>query len=169
MVEMDQENKGNEVRQGEKMENLQPQVNESITDEDSIFKFLSFSGMLEKKRREEFPKDKEKKIEAAYGVHSFEEFYKTELANEAKREKKREYKMDPEEYEPKKHLQKKLEREGAEEDKERLGFRSTKQKEADFFKDFEKFKENKSIHILFIILILYYRGAIVEDIVVLYS
>jgi hypothetical protein len=64
--------------------------------------------------------------------------------NEAKREKKRPYRHDPEDYEPKKHLKKKKEQEGALEDKGRLGFRSTKQREADFFQDFDKFKENKS-------------------------
>jgi hypothetical protein len=51
-------------------------LNESITDQDSIYKFMAYSGMLEKKRKEEFPKDKEKVDVVAYGLQSFEEFYK---------------------------------------------------------------------------------------------
>lgn len=116
LTEMSAENKGNDQRQGLKTPNRQPAFNEKISDEDSLFKFLSYSGMLEKKRREEFPKNKQLKTDIAYGIHTFDEFYKGELVLEAKREQKREYKFDPKDYEPKRNPEQKKVQEETEED-----------------------------------------------------
>ena len=60
------------------MTNNQREYNKEIKDEDSLFKFLAYSGMLEKKRREDLNKTR-KNDEIVYGVHNFEEFYKEEL------------------------------------------------------------------------------------------
>jgi hypothetical protein len=50
-------------------------VNSKIKNEDSLYKFLSFSGMLEKNRREEKLRNGEIRDEVAFGLTSFETFY----------------------------------------------------------------------------------------------
>jgi hypothetical protein len=55
--------------------NEQPEFNANIKNEDSLYKFLAYSGTLEKKRRENLDKTR-KNNELVYGVENFEEFYK---------------------------------------------------------------------------------------------
>ena len=69
-----------------------------MKNEDSLFKFLAYSGMLEKKRREERQRTGDINVEAAYGLHTFDEFYKSELERQAFTNKPREYKSDSKDY-----------------------------------------------------------------------
>jgi hypothetical protein len=69
-----------------------------VKNEDSLYKFLAFTGMLEKTRKEKFAKDRNLETDTVYNVNSFEEFYKDQLLLEAKKDQGREYKMDPKDY-----------------------------------------------------------------------
>lgn len=90
---------------------------------------MTYSGMLEKKRRENVSKKKD--IDVAYGVHSFEEYYKEELLTDSKRDARP---IDPTEYQPRKIKQDET-------------FMTTKEREADYFKKYEVYKENRSKNI----------------------
>jgi hypothetical protein len=82
---MHEEGKKNAELQVIKKQNEQPEFNSSIKNEDALYKFLAYSGSLEKKRRENLDKTR-KNNELVYGVENFEEFYKQELQKDAKRE-----------------------------------------------------------------------------------
>lgn len=50
-----------------------------------MYKFLAYSGMLEKERREDINKTR-KNNELIFGIDNFTEFYKKELQIDAKRD-----------------------------------------------------------------------------------
>ena len=110
--------------------NKQAEENREVKNEDALYKYLAFCGMLEKNRRENI-KETRKSMEIAYGLHNFEEFYKDQLKKDANRDPRH---IVPEHYQPKKIDQRKVGE----------GFRTTVEREADYFKEFELFKENKS-------------------------
>ncbi len=113
-----------------KQKNEQPEFNKNIKNEDALYKFLAYSGMLEKKRRENLDKTR-KTNELVYGIENFEEFYKGQLQRDAKRDPR---KIIPEEYQPKR----------VDNARAGEGFRTTAEREADYFREFEVFKEGKS-------------------------
>jgi len=132
-ADMLKEGKKNEETQFLKRPNEQSDFNQSIKNEDALYKFLAYSGMLEKKRRDDIDKTR-KNNEIIYGIENFEEFYKQELQRDAKREPRE---INPSDYLPKKgrfvDLAKAAE-----------GFKTTAEREADYFREFELYKENKS-------------------------
>lgn len=75
---MHEEGKKNAELQIMKKPNEQPEFNSSVKNEDALYKFLAYSGVLEKKRRENLDKTR-KNNELVYGIENFEEFYKQEL------------------------------------------------------------------------------------------
>jgi hypothetical protein len=91
---------------------------------------MAYSGMLEKKRREDIDKTR-KNNEMIYGTENFEEFYKGEL--------KKDSKLPPRPINPADYQQKRVDNSKAAE-----GFKDSAQREADYFSEFELFKENKS-------------------------
>lgn len=90
---------------------------------------MAYSGMLEKKRREDIDKTR-KNNEMIYGMENFEEFYKGEL--------KKDSKLPPRPINPADYQQKRVDNSKAAE-----GFKDSAQREADYFSEFELFKENK--------------------------
>ena len=124
------EGKKNEEFQSIKHRNEQPEFNEELKNEDALYKFLAYSGMLEKKRREDINKTR-KNNEMIYGLENFEEFYKGELKKDSKSEPRP---INPNDYQPKR----------VDNAKAAEGFRNSAQREADYFQEFELFKENKS-------------------------
>ena len=82
---MTQEGSYNEQMQHLKTNNTQRNFNKGTKNEDALYKFLSYTGMLEKKRREDVNKTR-KSEELIFGLDTFEEFYKKELQRDAKRE-----------------------------------------------------------------------------------
>ena len=60
-------------------------MNKAVKNEDALYKFLAYSGVLEKQRRESIDKTR-KDLETVYGIDNFSEFYKQELQADAKRE-----------------------------------------------------------------------------------
>lgn len=88
--------------------------------------------MLEKKRREDIDKTR-KNHEIVYGVDSFEEYYKKQLQYDSKREARE---ITPEDYQYK--------RGQVEASKAGEGFKTHSEKESDYFREFDLFKENKS-------------------------
>jgi hypothetical protein len=70
--------KENEQIQFLKTNNEQGEFNKSLKNEDALYKFLAYSGMLEKTRREDINKTR-KNNEIIFGVENFTEFYKGEL------------------------------------------------------------------------------------------
>lgn len=91
---MKKEDKFNEWSQFQKGVNYQAERNQKVKNEDALYKFLAFSGMLEKKRREELNKTR-KDIEMAFGIHDFDEYYKEELRKDSMQEPR---KIDPNEF-----------------------------------------------------------------------
>jgi len=75
---MSEEGTRNEHTQHLKTVNDQREINRAVKDEDALYKFLAYSGVLEKQRRENLDKTR-KDLEIAYGVDNFPEFYKQEL------------------------------------------------------------------------------------------
>lgn len=65
----------NQMRQFMKFPNTQNDENAQVKNEDALYKYLTFSAMQEKSRRANI-KDTRDNSEYAYGLHSFEEFYK---------------------------------------------------------------------------------------------
>ena len=120
----------NEEFQSLKHRNEQPEFNEELKNEDALYKFLAYSGMLEKKRREDVDKTR-KNNEMIYGIENFEEFYKGEL--------KKDSKLAPRTVNPTDYQAKRVDNAKAAE-----GFRNSEEREADYFREFELFKENKS-------------------------
>ena len=110
--------------------NEQPDFNSQLKNEDALYKFLAYSGMLEKKRRADIDKTR-KNNELVYGIENFEEFYKQELQRDAKREPRQ---INPAEYAPKR----------VDNSKAHEGFRTTAERKEDYFREYEIFKENKS-------------------------
>ena len=127
---MVEENAKNEELQGLKHNNTQPEFNQELKNEDALYKFMAYSGMLEKKRREDIDKTR-KNNEMIYGTENFEEFYKGEL--------KKDSKLAPRPINPADYQQKRVDNSKAAE-----GFKDSAQREADYFSEFELFKENKS-------------------------
>jgi hypothetical protein len=127
---MVEENAKNEELQGLKHNNTQPEFNKELKNEDALYKFMAYSGMLEKKRREDIDKTR-KNNEMIYGTENFEEFYKGEL--------KKDSKLAPRPINPADYQQKRVDNSKAAE-----GFKDSAQREADYFSEFELFKENKS-------------------------
>lgn len=84
--------------------------------------------MLEKKRRED-PNKTRKNMEITHGLNTFEEFYKGELQRDSKNEPRT---IDPNDYVAKRK------------DIAVPAFRDQAQKEADYFREFDLFKEKKS-------------------------
>ena len=72
---MSNENSMNEFKKVLKSTNEQAEKNRKVKNEDSLYKFMAFSGMLEKNRRMDLNKLR-KDNEIPFGVHTFEEFYK---------------------------------------------------------------------------------------------
>jgi hypothetical protein len=72
---MKREGTENEAMQFLKSNNDQADFNKSVKNEDALYKFLAYSGILEKKRREDINKTR-KKNEIRYGMENIEEFYK---------------------------------------------------------------------------------------------
>lgn len=127
---MVEENAKNEELQGLKHNNTQPEFNQELKNEDALYKFMAYSGMLEKKRREDIDKTR-KNNEMIYGTENFEEFYKGEL--------KKDSKLAPRPINPADYQQKRVDNSKAAE-----GFKDSAQREADYFSEFDLFKENKS-------------------------
>jgi hypothetical protein len=113
-----------------KKHNEQPEFNSQIKNEDALYKFLAYSGVLEKKRRENLDKTR-KNNELVYGIENFEEFYKQELQRDAKRDPRP---INPADYQPKR----------VDNSKAGEGFLTTGEREAQYFNEFEIYKENKS-------------------------
>ena len=138
-----EEGKANDEMQIMKRYNEQPDFNSQLKNEDALYKFLAYSGMLEKKRRADIDKTR-KNNELVYGIENFEEFYKQELQRDAKREPRQ---INPAEYAPKR----------VDNSKAHEGFRTTAERKDDYFREYEIFKENKSKY--FAIFKPFYRGA----------
>lgn len=68
----------NEWKNSLKTINDQAEENKKIKNEDALYKFMAFSGMLEKERRQDLNKLRKDDM-IAFGVHTFEEFYKNQL------------------------------------------------------------------------------------------
>lgn len=94
---MQKEGVQNQELQFMKQQNEQPEFNKSIKNEDALYKFMAYSGMLEKKRRENIDKTR-KDNTMIYGIENFEEFYKRELQTDAKRDPRP---INPDDYLPK--------------------------------------------------------------------
>lgn len=75
---MGKEGKNDEEMQFRKTVNTQPQFNKDVKNEDALYKFLAYSGMLEKKRREDLNKTR-KDESIAMSLSAFTEYYKDEL------------------------------------------------------------------------------------------
>ena len=84
--------------------------------------------MLEKKRREDLIKTM-KDIEISYGIHNFEEYYKDQLLRDSKKPAR---KINEEEY----LIPKKINQNDV--------FMNVEQREEQYFKDYDLYKENKS-------------------------
>jgi hypothetical protein len=85
LTEMNEEGQLNTETQFKKTPNRQAEHNRDVKNEDALYKFLAYSGMLEKSRREDLKKTR-KDIMISTGVMTFPEFYKKELQKDAKRE-----------------------------------------------------------------------------------
>jgi hypothetical protein len=134
---MHTEGKENAQLQIMKTSNTQREFNNSVQNEDALYKFLAYSGMLEKKRREDIDKTR-KNNTMIYGLETFEEFYKKELQTDAKRPARP---INPEDYQPRRGL--------VEASKAGEGFKTHAEKEADYFREYELYKENKSKFLFF--------------------
>ena len=126
----------NEEIQLLKKPNEQADFNKEVKNEDALYKFLAYSGMLEKKRREDLNKTR-KNNEISFGLENFEEFYKGELQRDAKKDPRP---VNAADYLPKR---------GAPANPAE-GFKNTKEREADYFREFELYKENKSEYSLLV-------------------
>lgn len=115
-----------------KKPNEQADFNKEVKNEDALYKFLAYSGMLEKNRREDLNKTR-KNSEISFGLENFEEFYKNELQRDAKRDPRA---INPADYQLKR---------GASANPAE-GFKNTKEREADYIREFDLYKENKSKH-----------------------
>ena len=96
---MQKEGVDNEEKQFLKTSNRQGDFNKGLKNEDALYKFLSYSGMLEKKRSEDLNKIR-KDNDIAFGTDTFEEFYKRQLQYDAKLDPRP--LGNPSDYQPKK-------------------------------------------------------------------
>lgn len=87
--------------------------------------------MLEKTRRIDINKTRKNEV-ISMGVDNFEEFYKGELEKDFKRPPRE---IKPEEYQPKRGVDNAVAGEG---------FKTHADRKADYFREYELFKENKS-------------------------
>lgn len=76
--------KENSLKQFMKMGHNQSDENRAIKNEDAMFKFLTYSAMLEKNRRVDLKFTREK-VDIAYEMGSFDEYYKKSLQNDIKK------------------------------------------------------------------------------------
>lgn len=129
---MKDEGKISEETQFKKTPNTQAEFNRETKNEDALYKFLAYSGMLEKKRREDLNKTR-KDDEVTMGMMNFTEFYKEQLQLDAKKEPRP---VKAEDYMPR--------RDKVEASKAGEGFKTLKEREQQYYKDFETYKENKS-------------------------
>lgn len=98
-----------------------------------MYKFLAFSGMLETTRRKTLEKSRVSE-DIALSPHSFDEYVKQTLLEDAKKPARP---IIESEYQPTKERTIPLDKTGE-------GFKTTPQREAAYYADFEKFKDNKS-------------------------
>jgi len=75
----------NQNKQAMKQTNKQAESNRETKNEDALFKFITYSGMLEKKRREDINVTRKNDM-IAFTTDSFEQYYKGELLTDSKRE-----------------------------------------------------------------------------------
>ena len=125
IIEMNKEGKEvNDMMQKVKCPNNQADINNMIKDEDALYKFLAFSAMIEKERYEHW--DKADEIKAAYDIHTFDKYYLKTLYNDSFREPRQ---INPDDFKPKNIHQ----IQGTK------GFRTNKEREQDYWKEFEIF------------------------------
>lgn len=132
ITDMNKEGRNNDEMQFRKTVNTQAQFNKEVKNEDALYKFLAYSGMLEKKRREDLNKTRKDDL-ISMGVSDFSEFYKQELQKDTKKAPRP---VNPADYVPKRG---KVDAAKADE-----GFKTTAEREQEYFKDYELYKENKS-------------------------
>lgn len=103
-----------------------------MKNEDAMYKFLAFSGMLESKRRETLDKTR-MDGDIAFAPHTFEEYVKQTLLEDARKPARP---INEADYQPTLERTIPLDQTGD-------GFMTTPEREAAYFADFEKFKDNK--------------------------
>jgi hypothetical protein len=116
-----------------KTPNSQKEFNKETKNEDALYKFLAYSGILERNRRQDINKTR-KNNEMIFGIESFEEFYKGELQRDAKRPPRE---VRPEDYEQRRGTV-------ADPSKAAEGFKTHEERKAQYFSEYELYKENKS-------------------------
>lgn len=70
-------------KQLRKVRNHQPEFNKGVVNEDAFYKQLAYSGLLEKKRRDNRKEVLEDPVLQA-GFHTFENYYQDRLVEDAK-------------------------------------------------------------------------------------
>ena len=104
-----------------------------MKNEDALYKWLTYSGMLEKDMRAN-ERETLKSGDVPLNIHSFKNFYKEELISDSKREPRP---VVPDDYRPKSQLEKMI--------ASKQVFKTHKEREEAYFKEFEIYKQNKSI------------------------
>lgn len=132
MTEMGKEGQINEELHYKKSVNNQSAFNRDVKNEDALYKFLAYTGMIEKRRREDLNKTR-KDENIAFNLAAFSEYYKAELIKDAKREPRP---VNPADYQPS--------RGKVDADQAAEGFMTTAQREQNFKDEYELYKENKS-------------------------
>ena len=84
MADHFRDSKASEEKQTQKTKNTQPLFNKDIANEDALYKFLAFSGQLERKRRENREQTLDDPTIVA-GFEGFESFYQDTLLQDAKK------------------------------------------------------------------------------------
>jgi hypothetical protein len=72
-----------EEKQRLKVRNTQPEFNKGVINEDAFYKQLAYSGLLEKKRRDNRKEVIDDPVLAA-GFHTFENYYQDKLLEDTK-------------------------------------------------------------------------------------
>ena len=115
--------------QAMKTKHNQSEENKKIQNEDAFYKYTAYAGSIEKKRRENLA-DTQTNQDIGLGVHRFEPYYQKILHRDIKLPPRP---INPDDYTQSKRV-----------DPYDKGFRTTREREADYFNEFPKFKENKS-------------------------
>lgn len=102
-----------------------------MKNEDSLYKFLTYSAMLEKTRKENINQTR-KSDEIAFGLDTFEEYYKKTLQIDAKKDPRP---INEEEY---------LKGSKVQQDRIKEGFMTQAEREVNYVQEYELYKENKS-------------------------
>lgn len=84
MIEHGRDEYRNLRKQSKKTRNSQPDFNRGIQDEDALFKHLAYAGNQERIRTNE-PKSKALELERFVGFDNFDNFYREQLLEDAKR------------------------------------------------------------------------------------